>query len=160
ACDTVFDGRACLVAQIPQTLSAAAVAPSAVPRPPVPEPSAPVPLPPRPIPEPSLPEPSIPERAIPERAIPEPAIPEPAASRAEPQLRAAPATPPAVLRGRTDIRRHDPYLGRHSMDDEAPGFEEQPEDYGGEPDDAPAHIAAPAPSPVAGGAPVGHAPEA
>lgn len=164
ACDTVFDGRACLVAQIPQTLSAAAVAASAVPRPPapppvpepslsepsVPEPSVPVPLPPRPIPEPSLPEPSIPERAIPEQA----------ASRAEPQLRAAPATPPAVLRGRTDIRRHDPYLGRHSMDDEAPGFEEQPEDYGSEPDDPRAHIAAPAPSPDAGGAPGGYVPEA
>src|SRR5690606_9351450 len=132
------------------SLSEPSVPEPSVPEPSVPEPSVPVPLPPRPIPEPSLPEPSIPERAIPEQA----------ASRAEPQLRAAPATPPAVLRGRTDIRRHDPYLGRHSMDDEAPGFEEQPEDYGSEPDDPRAHIAAPAPSPVAGGAPGGYVPEA
>lgn len=139
ACNTVFDGRACLVAHIPQPLSAAAAAaPSAVPRTPAPPP---------------VPEPSLPERPIPEPSIPERSLPEPAASRAEPQLRAAPAAPPAVLRGRTDIRRHDPYLGRHSMDDEAPGFEEQPEDYGSEPDDARAHIAPPAPSAVASAAP-------
>src|SRR5690606_39624394 len=67
ACDTVFDGRACLVAQIPQTLSAAAVAPSAVPRPPVPPP----------VPEPSLSEPSLPEPSGPEPAVPEQSAPEP-----------------------------------------------------------------------------------
>jgi len=131
ACATVFDGRACLVAQIPQ---AGAYAP------PVAEP-APAPAPP------ASPAFSPPVRAEPV-SMPGPAA-APAApivaalstARAEPSLAAPQASPagasPAVLRSRSDIQRQDPYVGRPDEAD-APDDDAYPDDD--EPDLAPAAV--------------------
>ncbi|MBO1113179.1 DUF3426 domain-containing protein [Bordetella petrii] len=103
ACGTVFDGRACLVAQIPQA------APSSPPAP-QPEPVSPA-LPPA--------APAAPVLA----AVPDAAP----AARPEPALGAQPAASPAVLRSRSDIRRHDPYVGQPGQDD-ADAFDDEPAD--------------------------------
>ena len=117
ACETVFDGRACLVAQIPQSAPAetAFQPPPAAPPPVAPPAASPVPPP---------------------QAVP----------RAEPVLVAEAS--PAVLRGRADIQRQDPFLGdtprdedEDETDDEihlvqaddertdAPGYEPAPESH-------------------------------
>jgi len=136
ACDTVFDGRACLVAQIPQAAPAppsampAAPVPVAVPAPAPAAPAAPVPpaVPPAPVPPAPVP-PAAPAAPAPPSAPPVlSAVPAPPLSaRPEPRLGAAPAAPPAVLRGRIDIRRHDPYVGRPDAEDEPGLHDDEPE---------------------------------
>ena len=148
ACDTVFDGRACLVAQIPQggayppptgASQAAAAPPSPMPAGPASSP-APAGTPPAPHPAPG---PAVDPALVP---IAAPSVPVMWPARAEPSLAADPqpqprpdpaAASPAVLRGRSDIRRQDPYLDGPSRDD--------PD----EPDDEPLEDDEPDLSPVA-----------
>lgn len=118
ACETVFDGRACLVAQIPQSAPADTTL--------QPPPAAP--------PLPAAPSPVVPTLA-----------PVPAPARAEPVLAAE--TSPAVLRGRADIQRQDPFLGDAPRDEDDPDDEsDDTAQAGDERLDAPGHEPAPIPS--------------
>ncbi|MBV7484340.1 DUF3426 domain-containing protein [Bordetella sp. BOR01] len=107
ACATVFDGRACLVAQIPQADPSARQAPPAAgPLPESESESVSAPSPIRPIADPA--------------AAPIPHL----SARPEPSLGAS----PAVLRGRSDIRRHDPYVGQATEADDLDAFDDEPTD--------------------------------
>ena len=102
ACSTVFDGRACLV-----TAPGAPVASTVPASAPLPSSAAAVAAPVLAAPEPHPPAAPIPERAFPSM----PAAPAPAEPRVvlpwedEPVAPPAPSIPPAVLRGRDDIRK-------------------------------------------------------
>lgn len=139
-CATVFDGRACLVAQIPERLESTDVAsadstPSVLPETPQVSKAPPIPE--------SLQASRGPETPKPFQVSREPAIPEsllvskdpdiletpvvltaPSGPPSEPFI-AAPAASasPAVLRGRSDIARQDPYLGETIEQDDSDELE-------------------------------------
>lgn len=140
ACATVFDGRACLLpatgvpaADVPKP---AAVTPQIPPAPAEPPASAVPQAIAAPVlaPSPDAPAPSVGEAPPAQRASAEPRAvapwddlpaapdaPESAAHRAAAPAPAAPAVPPAVLRGREDIRRRiepDAVLAQEGDDDE------------------------------------------
>ncbi|HYG45169.1 MAG TPA: DUF3426 domain-containing protein [Bordetella sp.] len=120
ACATVFDGRACLVAQIPQTEPPGRPVPPMAPPPVTASPSVFAP------PSSSLPAPS-PIRPIAghdEASVPPAQPPVVPGATPAPHLSARPEPSlggsPAVLRSRSDIRRHDPYVGQAAPHGDAP----------------------------------------
>lgn len=172
ACNTVFDGRASLVAHLPSAQpppggNVATAQPQAAVPPVAPlvhgqSPARPMAAsvavaPDEPV-EPSLPPwradaagasaaPTTAPPAVPHDAPP-PDVAQPylsaaaagsTAARPEPRLSAAQAGPPAVLRGRNHMRRHDPYLGGQALHTD-PASDDAVSDY----DD---HDSAQAPAP-------------
>lgn len=139
-CATVFDGRACLVAQIPERLESTDVAPADSASPALPEASLVSKVPT--ISE-SLQASRGPDPSKPFQVSREPAIPESLLVSKDPNISetpvvltassdppsepfiAAPAASvsPAVLRGRSDIARQDPYLSEAIEQDDGDAFE-------------------------------------